>query len=174
MPQVQTQFVGSDVAPGLPMDNAPTLAFANRESSSDFRDIATFPAGKHVPHHMDCQRVEFGCSVINSSCVIAVPACTRANDFATLGNHIPHVVELSAKKQMVRVDAKSNIATVADVHAFRYGAIEHLVRYSVRYGVAFIFSTPYQSIPISASAKPDPTSRLGNRDVFLGKCGAFH
>jgi hypothetical protein len=49
----------------------------------------------------------------------------RTPKVATLLDHIAHVVGAGSEEEMIRIDAKSHVAFVADVKPRRYGANEH-------------------------------------------------
>ena len=51
---------------------------------------------------------------------------------STLRNHISQVLGLSAKKQMIRVDAQLNITSMADDHAIRNRSLMYFPRNAVR------------------------------------------
>lgn len=174
MPQVQTEFVGSDVTPGLAVGNPPALTFANTELPSYCGKVAAFSARKQSSYFNDRSIAEFGMPSRTSPCMIPMPPSNGTHHLTTFCNHVSHVVELRAKKKMVWIDAESDIARMAYVHTVRNRASMHLKRNAMCVCETFCVSVPYKSISTVIGTEPNPASRFGDWDVLFLERRSFH
>lgn len=84
--------------------------------------------------HLICRKsraAAFFAGLQNATPVTPMVGASREVAEATLLNRIPHILALSAKEQMIGIDARRHVALVADVQSFRNRAAKHEPRSSM-------------------------------------------